>query len=63
MAPSSSMDGYQDVWWNTDIEACAAGGSGCFRPVGIAIDRLGRIFVTVDSTLDQSGELFILEKL
>jgi hypothetical protein len=36
-------------------------GTGCFRPVGIAIDKTDRMFITSDATAE--GELFLLERV
>lgn len=49
--------------WNPDVSQCAPEGAGCFRPIGIVLDGRGRVFVTVDSTADHVGELFLLEKV
>ena len=42
-----------DVFVNVDNSKCPR---GCFRPVGIALDRQGRLFMSSDST----GEIYVL---
>ncbi|KAL8841663.1 MAG: hypothetical protein Q9176_003058 [Flavoplaca citrina] len=42
-----------DVFVNVDNSKCPR---GCFRPVGIAFDRQGRLFMSSDST----GEIYVL---
>lgn len=39
--------------WNDDNANCPG---GCFRPVGLTLDRKGRVFMTSDS----SGELYVI---
>ncbi|TAQ88464.1 hypothetical protein B7494_g3247, partial [Chlorociboria aeruginascens] len=55
-ALNSGSGGYKDIWWNTDVTQCSA--ITCFRPVGIAINGAGRMFVTSDASAE--GELFML---
>lgn len=40
---------------NPDISKCP---SACFRPVGLAWDRAGRLWMTSDTT----GEIYVLQK-
>lgn len=44
-----------DVFWNADNSDCP---QKCFRPVGIAFDSQGRLFVSSDAT----GEIYVVEK-
>ncbi|GAO50618.1 hypothetical protein G7K_4742-t1 [Saitoella complicata NRRL Y-17804] len=53
VADLTDMFGYEDVLWNPDISACP---NGCFRPVGLAFDSQGRMFVSSDST----GDIFMI---
>ncbi|KAF8707850.1 pyrroloquinoline quinone binding, partial [Rhizoctonia solani] len=56
-APAASADsrnGYETVVGAPDLSQCP---NGCIRPVGVAFDRLGRLFVSSDTT----GEIFIVE--
>lgn len=50
---STSEDAEEHLMWNDDNSQCP---SGCFRPVGVALDGKGRVFMTSDA----SGELFVL---
>ncbi|CAE6424975.1 unnamed protein product [Rhizoctonia solani] len=55
--PAASVDsrnGYETVVAAPDLSRCP---NGCIRPVGLAFDRLGRLFVSSDTT----GEIFIVE--
>jgi len=58
-APANSGSGYSDIFWNTDVTTCSA--TKCFRPVGIAIDSAGRLFLSSDAGTE--GELFLLGKV
>lgn len=49
------MTAAQDIFSNPDNSVCPG---RCFRPVGLAIDGVGRLFVSSDS----SGELYVLAK-
>ncbi len=51
----TSTTATRDVLSSPDLTKCPG---GCFRPVGLAIDNLGRIFMTSDST----GEIYVLQK-
>ena len=44
-----------DIFWNADNSECP---QNCFRPVGIAFDSQGRLFVSSDAT----GEIYVVEK-
>ena len=44
-----------DIFANADNSVCP---QNCFRPVGIAIDSQGRVFVSSDAT----GEIYVIEK-
>ncbi|RPA77430.1 soluble quino protein glucose dehydrogenase [Ascobolus immersus RN42] len=50
-----SEDAFQAILEPEDEDACP---DDCFRPVGIAFDKDGRMFVTSDST----GELVVIER-
>lgn len=49
------MTAAQDIFSNPDTTVCPG---SCFRPVGLALDGKGRLFVSSDS----SGELYVLVK-
>jgi len=53
-AASNSREGYETVIGAPDLTSCP---NGCIRPVGLAFDSLGRMFVSSDTT----GEVFIVE--
>ncbi|KAG8737248.1 hypothetical protein FRC10_008398 [Ceratobasidium sp. 414] len=53
-APANSRTGYETVVGAPDVTKCP---DGCVRPVGLAFDRLGRLFVSSDTT----GEVFMVE--
>ncbi|KAF2849063.1 iron reductase domain protein [Plenodomus tracheiphilus IPT5] len=55
-APLNSTAGWQDVLWNPDVEHCST--TQCFRPVSIAQDVYGRMYITSDSGAE--GEIVIL---
>lgn len=55
VAPADSNASYTDVFANEDNSACP---KGCFRPVGMAFDSQGRLFVSSDL----SGEIYIIIK-
>jgi hypothetical protein len=44
-----------DIFANADINACP---NKCFRPVGLAFDNQGRLFISSDAT----GEIYIIVK-
>lgn len=44
-----------DIFWNMDSSVCP---QHCFRPVGIAFDAHGRLFVSSDAT----GEIYVIER-
>lgn len=52
-AASDSRDAAVRIMYNQDVSACP---SGCLRPVGLAFDSQGRLFVSSD----RIGELWIL---
>lgn len=54
-APADSNTSYTDIFANADNSACPG---NCFRPVGIAFDTQGRMFVSSDST----GEIYVVVK-
>lgn len=53
-APSNSRNGYETIVGAPDMSKCP---SGCIRPVGLAFDLLGRLFVASDET----GEVFVVQ--
>jgi glucose/arabinose dehydrogenase len=52
----NSTTGWTDILWNPDVDHCST--TQCFRPVSIARDGIGRLYVTSDSGAE--GELIIL---
>ncbi|CAK7202694.1 hypothetical protein SEUCBS139899_005421 [Sporothrix eucalyptigena] len=53
--PSDSTTATQDIFYNADLSVCPG---QCFRPVGLAMDTKGRLFVSSDTT----GEIYVLQK-
>lgn len=53
--PSDSAKAAVDVLWNRELGNCPG---ACFRPVGLAVDGEGRVFMTSDST----GEIFVVRQ-
>ncbi|KAJ6256323.1 hypothetical protein Dda_8821 [Drechslerella dactyloides] len=56
IAASNSMAAAVNIMTNPNNGACPG---QCFRPVGLAFDRNGRLFVSSDST----GEIYMIEKI
>jgi hypothetical protein len=54
IAPSTSKTGYTDIIANHDVTTCYK--SSCFRPVGLAWDSQGRLFMSSDTT----GEIYAI---
>lgn len=54
--PADSTSAAADILSNADNSKCP---DGCFRPVGIAWDGQGRLFMTSDST----GEIYVLQQV
>ena len=54
-APADSNTSYKDVFYNTDQSKCP---NNCFRPVGMAFDKQGRLYMSSDA----SGEIYVLVK-
>lgn len=54
-SPSDSRDAARDVLTTPDLGNCP---DECFRPVGLAWDSEGRLWVSSDTT----GELFVLRR-
>jgi hypothetical protein len=52
-ADRHSTSATEDIFVNSNSDGCP---SKCFRPVGLALDQEGRLFVSSDST----GEIFVL---
>ncbi|CAI4213410.1 unnamed protein product [Parascedosporium putredinis] len=55
-ASVSANDALTEIFSNPNHDACP---EGCFRPVGLAFDAQGRLWVSADST----GEIYVLKKL
>ena len=55
LQPSTSKTAVVDVLSNHDVTQCTGSGN-CFRPVGLAWDREGRLFMSSDTT----GEVYVL---
>jgi hypothetical protein len=54
-AAANSTTAAVDIVSNPDLSACP---SGCFRPVGLAWDSQGRLYMSSDST----GEIYVVTK-
>jgi glucose/arabinose dehydrogenase len=57
-AALNSTQAWTDIFWNPDVDHCST--TQCFRPVSIAQDRYGRMYITSDSGAE--GEMVILGK-
>ncbi|TVY15574.1 L-sorbosone dehydrogenase [Lachnellula arida] len=55
VAASDSTDALTDIMTNYDNSKCP---DNCFRPAGLALDSLGRLFMSSDAT----GEIYVLVK-
>ena len=55
VAPPNSNTSYTDIFTNVDNSKCP---DNCFRPVGLAFDKQGRMFVSSDL----SGEIYVVTK-
>ncbi|CAG5156862.1 uncharacterized protein ALTATR162_LOCUS4655 [Alternaria atra] len=55
VAPANSTTAATDIVSNPDLSACPG---SCFRPVGLAWDAQGRLFMSSDST----GEIFVVTR-
>jgi glucose/arabinose dehydrogenase len=55
-APLNSSTAWKDVLWNPNVESCST--TQCFRPVSIAKDKYGRMYISSDSGTE--GVLLIL---
>lgn len=53
--PANSTDAILPVFSNEDNSGCP---DGCFRPVGLAFDSKGRLFVSADA----SGEIYVITR-
>ena len=53
-ASADSRNGYETIVGAPNLSECP---NGCIRPVGLAFDRLGRLFISSDTT----GEIFVVE--
>ncbi|KAJ9647877.1 hypothetical protein H2201_001243 [Coniosporium apollinis] len=53
--PSNSSQPTVDIMQNSDIDSCP---DNCFRPVGLAWDSQGRLFMTSDDT----GEIYVITR-
>ena len=54
-SPSTSNNSAITVLSNTDLTACP---DKCFRPVGLAFDARGRLFMSSDAT----GEIYVVAR-
>ncbi|KAI4959985.1 hypothetical protein J4E86_001604 [Alternaria arbusti] len=55
-ASVKSTQAWADIFWNPDVDSCST--TQCFRPVSIAQDGYGRMYVTSDSGAE--GEMIII---
>ena len=55
VAPANSDTSYTDIFANANHTVCPG---NCFRPVGLAFDSQGRMFVSSDA----SGEIYVVTK-
>ncbi|EOA92137.1 uncharacterized protein SETTUDRAFT_18787 [Exserohilum turcica Et28A] len=55
----ASEELWEDIFWNEHVDECAA--TSCFRPVGLAVDVRGRVYVSSDSGAE--GEVVVLERV
>ncbi len=55
VAASDNKTAAMDIMTNADISKCP---DDCFRPVGLALDSQGRLFMSSDST----GEIYMIQK-
>ncbi len=53
VALPTAKDAATAIFENSNAATCP---NGCFRPVGVAVDPKGRIFVSSDST----GEIWVI---
>ena len=53
VAPTTSKTALTDIFTNADLSVCP---NNCFRPVGMAFDGQGRLFVSSDAT----GEIYMI---
>ena len=56
VAASDNKTSYTEIFKNQDNSRCP---DNCFRPVGMAFDRQGRLFVSSDAT----GEIYVVSRL
>lgn len=57
-AALNDTGGWTEILWNSDVDHCST--TQCFRPVSIAQDEHGRMYVTSDSGAE--GEIIVLGK-
>lgn len=55
VAPSNSNTGYIDIVSNANTRGCP---NNCFRPVGLAFDKQGRLWFSSDAT----GEIYLITR-
>lgn len=55
VAKSNNNTAITDIFGNADNSVCP---NNCFRPVGLAFDSKGRLFVSSDAT----GEIYVIER-
>jgi hypothetical protein len=56
IASANSTNAAIDMVWNANLSACP---QNCFRPVGLAWDARGRLFMSSDAS---SGEIYMITK-
>jgi glucose/arabinose dehydrogenase len=56
--PSTSTTAAKDILSNTNTGSCSDTDATCFRPVGLAWDKKGRLFMSSDT----SGEIYMISK-
>ena len=54
VAKVTDKQNYEDIMWNNNLMKCD--NNECFRPVGVVVDRKGRVWLGSDAT----GEVFVL---
>ena len=52
----NATEAWEDVLWNESVDTCSK--TSCFRPVGLAVDRWDRVYVSSDSSVE--GEVVML---
>ncbi|KNG47944.1 iron reductase domain-containing protein [Stemphylium lycopersici] len=55
---NAEKEAWHDLLWNEGAESCST--TRCFRPVGMAVDMWGRVYISSDSGAE--GEIVVLGK-